>query len=141
MQCPLKRISDWKLATPRGKMQGDRLKLLILFTYLKCRLCHCCLAVAPCFTQHGSQSHRDGLGRPSVLLTPRAVTSFPLAPLARSFSSHMASPPFHWLSPSPDQGMANSFPLSSLLSNHLLSGVSLTALFHMETSSPVYLSH
>lgn len=61
----LKESPDWKLATLRGKTQADRLKLLFLFTYLKCRLRHC--SKSPCLNQHGSQSPWNGLCRPFVL--------------------------------------------------------------------------
>lgn len=58
-------------------------------------------------------------------LIPRAVTSFPTCSLCSFHPSHMASPPLHWLSSLP-QTMAWLIPspLLSLLSNHLLSGVS-----------------
>ena len=105
----LKEPLDWKLATPRGKMQGDRLKLLLFFTYLKCRLCHCC----PC-----SGSLLQSAWKPKSLRwpwstlcarIPRAVTSFPTCSLCSFHSSHMALHrdtgrplfPRPWLIPSP----------------------------------------
>lgn len=121
----LKESLDWKLATPRGKMQGDRLKLLFLFTYLKCRLCHCC-------PRSGSLLHSAWKPKASrwpwsalCALNTQGCDLLPhLLPLLVPFQSHgLSTIPLAVLS-SPDQGMANSFPLSSLLSNHLLSGVS-----------------
>lgn len=138
----LKESLDWKLATPRGKMQGDRLKLLVLFTYLKCRLCHCCLAVAPCFTQHGKPKSSRWPWSALCALNTQGCTSFPTcSPCLPAFQLHglstiplavLSSQTRAWLIPSLFLHLCSAITFSV--------GSPLTALFHMETSPPVYLS-